>query len=60
MDNWEMGRVTEIGGIFGREEGRSGKGVEQTGETGGVVGKGFGVAFLRRTDSRVFPRLSFM
>ena len=33
MDNWEMGRVTEIGGIFGREEGRSGKGVEQTGET---------------------------
>ena len=22
MDNWEMGRATEIGGIFGREEGR--------------------------------------
>ena len=33
MDNWEMGKVTEIGGIFGREKGRSGKGVKQTGET---------------------------
>ena len=33
MDNWEMGKVTEIGGIFGREEGRVGENVEQTGET---------------------------
>ena len=60
MDNWEMGRATEIGGIFGREEGRSGKGVEQTEVIGGVVGKGFGVAFLRRTDSRVLPLLSII
>lgn len=55
-----MGRATEIGGIFGREEGRSGKGVEQTEVIGGVVGKGFGVAFLRRTDSRVLPLLSII
>ena len=46
MDNWEMGRVTEIGGIFGREEGRVGRVWNKQGRLEESLGRGLGLLFL--------------
>lgn len=46
MDNWEMGRATEIGGIFGREEGRVGRVWNKQGRLEESLGRGLGLLFL--------------